>query len=96
LNKLERGGAGLADANAAAKQYRAELVVARKALRRVQGDLRREIDQLEANITWANIIIMPLFIGLVALGLAMRQRRRRLATQKAGGLLVETATDEAA
>lgn len=96
LNKLEQGGAGLADANAAAKQYRAELVVARKALRRVQGDLRRDIDQLEANITWANIIIMPLFIGLVALGLAMRQRRRRLATQKAGGLLVETATDEAA
>ena len=96
LNKLEQGGAGLADANAAAKQYRAELVVARKALRRVQGDLRREIDQLEANITWANIIIMPLFIGLVALGLAMRQRRRRLATQKAGGLWVETATDEAA
>jgi hypothetical protein len=45
-------------------------VVARKALRRVQGDLRRDIDQLEANITWANIIIMPLFIGLVALGLA--------------------------
>jgi len=90
LNKLEQGGAGLADAEAASKEYRAELLQARKALRRVQGDLRRDIDQLEARVTWLNIIVMPVLIGLAALTLAMRQRRRRLATQKAGGLLVET------
>lgn len=90
LNKLEQGGAGLADADAASKQYRSELVQARKALRRVQGDLRRDIDTLEARVTWLNILLMPVFIGAVALILAMRQRRRRLATQKAGGLLVET------
>ena len=92
LNKLEQGGAGLADANAAAKQYRSELVAARKALRRVQGDLRRDIDRLEANVTWANIITIPVLVGVAALVLAVRQRRRRLATQKAGGLLVETAS----
>jgi ABC-type uncharacterized transport system involved in gliding motility auxiliary subunit len=90
LNKLEQGGAGLADAEAASKEYRAELLQARKALRRVQSDLRRDIDQLEARVTWLNIIVMPVLIGLAALTLAMRQRRRRLATQKAGGLLVET------
>lgn len=90
LNKLEQGGAGLADADAAAKQYRAELLQARKALRRVQGDLRRDIDTLEARVTWLNILVMPVWIGAVALILAIRQRRRRLATQKAGGLLVET------
>ena len=90
LNKLEQGGAGLADAEVASKKYRAELLQARKALRRVQGDLRRDIDQLEARVTWLNIIVMPVLIGLAALMLAMRQRRRRLATQKAGGLLVET------
>ncbi len=89
LNKLEQGGAGLADAEAASKKYRAELLQARKALRRVQGDLRRDIDQLEARVTWLNIVVMPVLIGLAALVLAMRQRRRRLATQKAGGLLVE-------
>ena len=92
LNKLEQGGAGLADANAAAKQYRSELVAARKALRRVQGDLRRDIDRLEANVTWANIITIPVLVRVAALVLAVRQRRRRLATQKAGGLLVETAS----
>jgi len=80
----------LADADAAAKQYRAELLQARKALRRVQGDLRRDIDTLEARVTWLNILVMPVWIGAVALILAIRQRRRRLATQKAGGLLVET------
>jgi ABC-type uncharacterized transport system involved in gliding motility auxiliary subunit len=90
LNKLEQGGAGLADAEVASKKYRAELLQARKALRRVQGDLRRDIDQLEARVTWLNIIVMPVLIGLAALMLAVRQRRRRLATQKAGGLLVET------
>ena len=80
----------MADAEAASKEYRAELLQARKALRRVQSDLRRDIDQLEARVTWLNIIVMPVLIGLAALTLAMRQRRRRLATQKAGGLLVET------
>jgi hypothetical protein len=56
----------------------------------VQGDLRRDIDTLEARVTWLNILVMPVWIGAVALILAIRQRRRRLATQKAGGLLVET------
>jgi uncharacterized protein (TIGR03382 family) len=33
-----------------------------------------------------NIVIMPILVGLAALGLAWRQRRRRRATQIAGGL----------
>ncbi len=91
LDALEKSGAGLGDAEAAAKAHRGELVSARKALRRVQGDLRRDIDALEARVTWANIIIMPLLVGLAAFVLAYRQRRRRLATQKAGGLIKESA-----
>jgi ABC-type uncharacterized transport system involved in gliding motility auxiliary subunit len=55
----------------------------------VQGDLRRDIEVLESWVTWVNIIAVPLLVGLGALGLAYRQRRRRLATQKAGGLIVE-------
>ena len=35
------------------------------------------------------IIIMPLMISALAVLLAWRQRRQRLATQKAGGLIVE-------
>ena len=82
-------GAQLAEADKAASAYRAELVQARKALRRVQGDLRRDIEALESRLTWANIIIMPLMISALAVLLAWRQRRQRLATQKAGGLIVE-------
>ena len=89
LDRLEKSGASLGDAQAAAKSYRAELVSARKALRRVQGDLRRDIDALEARVTWLNILLMPLLTAFAAMGLAWRQRQRRLATQKAGGLIVE-------
>ena len=33
--------------------------------------------------------LMPLLTAFAAMGLAWRQRHRRLATQKAGGLIVE-------
>ena len=88
LDRLEQG-AQLAEADEAASAYRAELVQARKALRRVQGDLRRDIEALESRLTWANITIMPLMISALAVLLAWRQRRQRLATQKAGGVIVE-------
>ena len=89
LDRLEQGGASLGDAQAAAKSYRTELVSARKGLRAVQRDLRRDIDALEARVTWINILLMPLLTAFAALGLAWRQRKRRLATQKAGGLIVD-------
>ena len=88
LDRLEQG-AQLAEADEAASAYRAELLAARKALRRVQGNLRRDIETLEARLTWANIIVMPLLISALALLLAWRQRRQRLATQKAGGLIID-------
>ena len=89
LDRLEQGGASLGDAQAAAKSYRAELVAARKGLRAVQRDLRRDIDALEARVTWVNILLMPLLTAFAAMGLAWRQRRKRLATQKAGGLIID-------
>ena len=89
LDRLEQSGAQLAEADEAAGVYRAELLAARKALRRVQGDLRRDIETLEARLTGANIGVMPLLISALALILAWRQRRQRLATQKAGGLIVD-------
>jgi hypothetical protein len=88
---LEQSGAQLAEADEAASAYRAELLSARKALRRVQGNLRRDIETLQGRLTWANIIIMPVLMSVLALLLAWRQRRQRLATQKAGGLIVDMA-----
>ena len=93
LDRLEQSGASLGDAEQAAKAHRAELLSARKGLRRVQGDLRRDIDALEARITWLNIATMPVSVALLAVGLAWRQRRKRLATQKAGGLIVAPKDD---
>jgi len=95
LDRLEQSGAQLAEADAAAASYRAELLSARKALRRVQGNLRRDIETLESRLTWANIIVMPMAVTGLALVLAWRQRRKRLATQKAGGLIVENDVSEA-
>ena len=89
LDRLEQNGAQLAEADAAAASYRRELVAARKALRRVQGDLRRDIEVLETRLTWGNIMLMPIAVAGLALVMAWRQRRTRLATQKAGGLIVE-------
>ena len=86
LDRIEREGAQLGVAERAARQYRAELVAARKALRDVQGNLRRDIDTLAGQVTFANIVVMPILVGLAALALAWRQRRRRRATQIAGGL----------
>ncbi|MBL6787148.1 MAG: Gldg family protein [PS1 clade bacterium] len=86
LDRIERDGAQLGDAERAARQYRAELVSARKALRDVQGNLRRDIDTLATRVTFANIVVMPIIVGLAALALAWHQRRRRRATQIAGGL----------
>lgn len=93
LDRLEQSGAQLAEADEAAVAYRAELVAARKALRRVQGNLRRDIEALQSRLTWANIAVMPVLISGVALLLAWRQRRQRLATQKAGGLIVEASKE---
>ncbi|MEC7595214.1 MAG: hypothetical protein VYC90_05730, partial [Pseudomonadota bacterium] len=86
LDRIEREGAQLGDAERAARQYRVELVAARKALRDVQGNLRRDIDRLAGQVTFVNIVVMPILVGLAALALAWRQRRRRRATQIAGGL----------
>ena len=93
LDRIERDGAQLGDAARAAQQYRTELVAARKALRDVQGNLRRDIDMLSSRVTFANIVVMPIIVGLVALGLAWRQRQRRRATQIAGGLRAPSESD---
>ncbi len=58
-----------------------EKVRIRRELREVQHDLRKDIDHLEARLRFANIGLVPLVIGLMAVvaGLA-RTRRRRIGT----------------
>lgn len=85
LDRLEKNGSLDKTAQDVTQRYRQELQQARKALRQVEGNLRRDIEQLGVLMRWVNIALMPAVVLLVSLGLMVRRRRRRAATQKAGG-----------
>jgi ABC-type multidrug transport system fused ATPase/permease subunit len=56
-----------------------DLNAANKRLRDIQKDLAREKDSLEAKLTWANILVMPLLVALVGMALALYRRSRTAA-----------------
>ena len=66
-----------ADAQAEASAFRAELLKSRKALRDVQRNLRFDIDTLASRVRFANVALMPVLIGFVAIGVALLRQRRR-------------------
>lgn len=57
-------------------RFRAEMVKTRRQLRRVQGNLRRDIDALGDKLAFVNIAFVPLLI-LISLFITVRLRRRR-------------------
>lgn len=60
------------------EKFRAEQVATRKDLRAVQHQLVKDIEGLGRTIKFVNIGLMPLLVGVAALGLgAWRARRRR-------------------
>lgn len=65
-----------------------ELAEGRRALRDVQGDLRRDVDALGARVAFINMALVPLLVGGVWLVLALSQRRRRRARAEAAGRAV--------
>lgn len=56
--------------------FKAEVIETQRALRAVQRDLRSDIEKLGAWLTFINIGGVPLLLGLAALVLAFRRRRR--------------------
>jgi ABC-type uncharacterized transport system involved in gliding motility auxiliary subunit len=56
--------------------FRRNVVTTRKALREIQGKLRRSVDALETKIVAINIIAVPLLLLLVALGRTILRSRR--------------------
>ncbi|MBI1260384.1 MAG: ABC transporter [Rhizobiales bacterium] len=80
-------GQGEDDARVQAEinKFRAELVESRKALRNVQRNLRRDIDDLAGKIRFLNVIAMPLLVAVIALVLAFFRHRRRKARVARGG-----------
>lgn len=85
LNRLEQTAALGDSAQSVMQRYRLELQEARKALRRVEGDLRRDIERLGTIMRWMNIALMPVIVLLLSFGLMLVRRRNRARTQQAGG-----------
>jgi len=61
------------------RQFRAELGQSRAALREVQRNLRRGIDDLGSRVRFINVALVPLLIGALALVLAFFRSKRRKA-----------------
>jgi septation ring formation regulator EzrA len=57
-------------------EFRKKEVEARKHLKQVRKDLRREIDSLENTLKWSNIIGMPVLVSIAGLAIAYIHRQR--------------------
>jgi len=77
------GQSSLQEQDEAAK-FRADLLQSRKALREVQRNLRRNIDQLATRVRFINVALMPILVGFSALGLGVFRHRRRKARAAKG------------
>ncbi len=61
---------------------RTDLITIRKELRAVQLDLRKDIESLDTTLRFLNIGLVPLLVGLFAIGLGIvRVQRRKAAVQ---------------
>ncbi len=69
-----------------AAQITQEILTTRKQLRKVQLALREDIESLESGIRFANIALIPILVGLVAIllgGLRLRRRTQAVHTSEA-------------
>ncbi|MCW0236244.1 MAG: Gldg family protein [Ferrovibrio sp.] len=67
-----------AEQEAAITTFRDDLLSTRRELRGVQRELNRDIESLQFFVKFINIGLMPLLAALVAVGLAIVWRRRRI------------------
>jgi len=58
------------------EKFRQTQVEVRKELKETRKDLRRDIDQLETQLKWINIALMPFLVSCSGLTLAMIRRRK--------------------
>jgi len=93
LKSLNRGGERgsgefllTADDKAAIDRFRGEILTVRRELRNVQHALRSDIEGLESTIKAANIAVVPAFVCLVAVVVAVLRRARRQRGRQPGGI----------
>jgi len=89
LQSKSEGGSGgnaliTAEQQAAIEQFRADLLSTRKELRDVQRELNRDIERVQLAVKFINIGLMPLLAALVAIGLGIAWRRRRVVRRVEG------------
>lgn len=81
LQTTEAGGGAVilsAEQQLAIQEFRQQLLDIRRQLRAVRRDLRRDIEGLEGMMRFANIGLIPILVGCLALGLGLwRSRRHR-------------------
>src|SRR5438094_6549216 len=60
-------------------RFRQKEAEAKKELKQVRKNLRREVDSLEDRLKWVNILAMPFIVSLSGIGLAVYKRKRTAA-----------------
>jgi ABC-type uncharacterized transport system involved in gliding motility auxiliary subunit len=64
--------------------FRAQMLQIRQELRKVQLDLRQDIDRLKEKLEFFNVAFIPLLVGLAAIALGLARVRRRKRRAEAG------------
>ncbi|MBS0249821.1 MAG: GldG family protein [Proteobacteria bacterium] len=87
LQKIQASGNGgsaiLSDQEQeAVEKFRGEMVDTRRELRNVKLALRQDIDNLGGWLKFANIGLVPLMLGMAAVGVSWRRTRQRRKTPK--------------
>ena len=60
-------------------KFRQKEADAKKELKQVRKNLRRDVDSLEDRLKWVNILAMPFIVSLSGIGLAVYKRKRTAA-----------------
>jgi ABC-type uncharacterized transport system involved in gliding motility auxiliary subunit len=60
-------------------KFRQKEADAKKELKQVRKNLRRDVDSLEDRLKWANILAMPFIVSLSGIVLAVYKRKRTAA-----------------
>jgi len=68
----------------AVERFRSEMLNTRRELRNVKLALRRDIDNLDGWLKFANIALVPLALGAAAIGISWRRSRQRRMPPKSG------------
>ena len=75
-------GGGVEDPDAAMERITKELLETRRNLREVNRNLRQDIEDLETNLRFLNIGLIPILVTLFAIGLGIYRTRQRNAAAR--------------